>query len=460
MFKCRSPFALKKFIFLRLCVETGPPRRYAIYGRGHKVLPKVRLLQIGDVHLVSNAGNKAFVDDKDTTFPLNLKNIISRSPIKTVFRRIFEIIKEQGVDSVLFMGDLTDYGKLDGYAACSNYIASALQIGSKGLYRDIPVGIVPGNHDINRPLALKPGISTKFTPLVEALTGAGLPALPVRKAIHRSVERDNARIELFLLNSCWGCGEESYIPPEFRSQIAAAMKTVISGPDSDAAIRAYYDRQLDTPAISEETIESVVTKMESLSGAAIPVLVAHHNLLPQRRPRLAPYTELINGGALRGALGELGRPVIYLHGHIHEDPVEVLQLPGGFPVVSISAPDIPKGFNLVDILFGENTVPLACHITPYRVDKSGILKRETAISIALNNGRKRSSDRNTGIIYGKVLEAGQIYWPELTKHFLDESNGLDEQRLTIIVEQLQAEGSITIDNYDLSPTHWILRAEK
>ncbi|WP_181182999.1 metallophosphoesterase [Mesorhizobium sp. B3-2-1] len=450
---------MKEVPGLVLTLQLTDKNATAFFGRGYKVLPKIRLLQIGDVHLVSNAGNKAFVDDKDTTFPLNLKNIISRSPIKTVFRRIFEIIKDQGVDAVLFMGDLTDYGKLDGYAACANYIASALQIGSKGLFRDIPVGIVPGNHDINRSLALKPGMSTKFTPLVEALIGAGLPALPINKAMHRSLEKENARIELFLINSCWGCGEESYIPPEFRIQIAKAIQTVMDGPQSASAIRAYYDRQLDTPAISEETIESVVTKMESLSGGAIPVLIAHHNLLPQRRPRLAPYTELVNGGALRGALGELGRPVIYLHGHIHEDPVEVLQLPGGFPVVSISAPDIPKGFNLVDILFGENTVPLACHITPYRVDKSGILKRETTISIALNNGRKRSSDRNTGIIYGKILEAGQIYWPELTKQFLSGSD-LDERRLTIIIEQLQAEGSITIDNYDLSPTHWILRAEK
>lgn len=423
------------------------------------MLPRVRLLQIGDVHLISNVGNKAFVDDKDTTFPLNLKNIISRSPIKTVFRRIFEIIKEQDIDAVLFMGDLTDYGKLEGYTAGASYIASALQIGSKGLFRDIPVGIVPGNHDINRALALKPGISTKFAPLVEALVGAGLPALPINKAIHRSLEKENARVELFLLNSCWGCGEESYIPPEFRIQIAEAIKAVMTGTDSEAAIRAYYDRQLDTPAISEEMIESVVRKMETLPGSAIPVLVAHHNLLPQRRPRLAPYTELVNGGALRGALGELGRPAIYLHGHIHEDPVKVLQFPGGFPVVSISAPDIPKGFNLVDILFGENTVPLACHITPYRVDKSGILKRETTISIALNNGRKRSSDRNTGIIYGRVLEVGQMYWPELTKQFLDNASGLDERRLMIIVEELQAEGGITIDNYDLSPTHWILRAE-
>lgn len=107
------------------------------------MLPKIRLLQIGDIHLVSNAGNKAFVDDKDTTFPLNLKNIISRSPIKTVFRRIFEIIKEQDIDAVLFMGDLTDYGKLDGYAACANYIASALQIGSNGLFAISRSGLFP-----------------------------------------------------------------------------------------------------------------------------------------------------------------------------------------------------------------------------------------------------------------------------------------------------------------------------
>jgi hypothetical protein len=428
-----------------------------VLGEGHKVLPRVRLLQIGDVHLISNAGKNAFVDDKDTTFPLNLKNIISRSPIKTVFRRIFEIIKEQDVDAVLFMGDLTDYGKLEGYAACANYIASALQIGSKGLFRNIPVGIVPGNHDINRALALKPGMRTKFLPLVDALIGAGLPSLPVTKAIHRSLERDNARIELFLLNSCWGCGEESYIPPEFRTELTKAIWTVLNGKNPDTAMRAYYDRQLDTPAISEETIESVVTKMEALTGSAMPVLVAHHNLFPQRRPRLAPYTELVNGGALRGALGEIGRPALYLHGHIHEDPVEVLTLPGGFPVVSISAPDIPKGFNLVDILFGENTVPLACHVIPYRIDRSGILKRETIISVGL--GRKRSSNRNTGMIYGKLLEVGQMYWPQLSELFLNNANGLDERLLTIIIEELQAEGSITIDNYELSPTHWIIRAE-
>ena len=61
------------------------------------------------------------------------------------------------------------------------------------------------------------------------------------------------------------------------------------------------------------------------------VIVAHHNLLPQRLPRLAPYTELVNGGALRASLGELGKPVLYLHGHIHEDPIEILRSPGGAP---------------------------------------------------------------------------------------------------------------------------------
>lgn len=132
------------------------------------MLAKIRLLQIGDIHLVSNASSEAFVDDKDTTFPLNLKNIISRNPLKTVFRRIYEIIENDDIDCVLIMGDLTDYGKLDGYAACAKYLASALQIGSKGIHHNLPVGIVPGNHDIDRGLAKDPGSNTKFAPLLQA----------------------------------------------------------------------------------------------------------------------------------------------------------------------------------------------------------------------------------------------------------------------------------------------------
>ncbi|MDN5925528.1 MAG: metallophosphoesterase [Hyphomicrobiales bacterium] len=423
------------------------------------MLPKIRLLQIGDIHLVSNASSKAFVDDKDTTFPFNLKNIISRSPVKTVFRRIYEIIESDDVDCVLLMGDLTDYGKLDGYAACANYIASALQIGNKGIYRKLPVGIVPGNHDIDRVLAKEPGRNTKFTPLVQALAKAGLPPLPVGKPIALTIPKGPSRAELFLLNSCWGCGEEAFIPPEFRTQIAAAIDAAISGPDPETAIRAYYDRQLDTPAISEDSIAAVVKALQGGSGSSIAVLVAHHNLLPQRRPRLAPYTELVNGGALRGALSELGRPVIYLHGHIHEDPVEIVQLPTGDRLVSISAPDIPKGFNLVDILFGENSSPLACRVTPFRMDKSGILKQEATVSIALNNGRRRSSDRNTGFVYAKILEVGQIYWSEL-KAQAEQAPGIaSEERLVAIVEELFAERSIVIDNYDLEPKSWILRGE-
>ncbi|WP_064682829.1 metallophosphoesterase family protein [Rhizobium bangladeshense] len=423
------------------------------------MLAKIRLLQIGDIHLVSNASSEAFLDDKDTTFPFNLKNIISRNPLKTVFRRIYEIIEHGDVDCVLIMGDLTDYGKLDGYAACAKYLASALQIGSKGIHHDLPVGIVPGNHDIDRGLAKDPGSNTKFAPLLQALAEAGLPPLPVVKPIPVTVPKGPSRAEIFLLNSCWGCGEEAFIPPEFRTQIAAAIEAVITGPDADGAIKAYYDRQLDTPAIAEDSIAAVVQALEGTPGSAIAVLVAHHNLLPQRRTRLAPYTELVNGGALRGALGELGRPVVYLHGHIHEDPVEVVQLPNGAPLVSISAPDIPKGFNLVDILFGENSLPLACHVTPFRMDKSGLLKRETTISISLNNGRRRSSDRSTGFVFAKIVEAGQIYWPELKALVENASLDLSDERLTTIVEELFAEKSIDIGNYDLEQKNWILRGE-
>lgn len=70
------------------------------------------------------------------------------------------------------------------------------------------------------------------------------------------------------------------------------------------------------------------------------------------------------------------------------------------------------------------------------MDKSGLLKRETPISISLSNGRRRSSDRNTGFVYAKIVEAGQIYWPELKALVENASPNLSDERLTTIVEEL------------------------
>lgn len=78
----------------------------------------------------------------------------------------------------------------------------------------------------------------------------------------------------------------------------------------------------------------------------------------QRMTRLAPYTELVNSGAVRASLMEAGRPILYLHGHIHTDPVEVLSVPGGDALVCISAPAAEDGFNIIEVVFTRSGKPL------------------------------------------------------------------------------------------------------
>src|SRR5689334_18969526 len=131
-------------------------------GEACPLLSKVRLIQIGDIHLPSAGRSGVMLDDKDARFPSDLKKIISNTPIKQVFRKVYELTESGQIAALVFMGDLTDFGKIDGYIACAKYIATALQIGTKGQNAKMPVGIIPGNHDINRALAKEASFTAKF----------------------------------------------------------------------------------------------------------------------------------------------------------------------------------------------------------------------------------------------------------------------------------------------------------
>src|SRR3546814_8727138 len=124
--------------------------------------PRVRLLQIGDLHLPTAARTERTVDQKDRTFSVELRNVISRQPIKTVFKRIYRMCEDKNVDGILLMGDMTDFGKLDGYKAGLAYVANALQLGGTRRNASTFCGIVPSNHAIDRALAKKPSMLAKI----------------------------------------------------------------------------------------------------------------------------------------------------------------------------------------------------------------------------------------------------------------------------------------------------------
>lgn len=361
------------------------------------------------------------------------------------------------IDAILLMGDMTDFGKLDGYKAGLDYIANALQLGTGRPNQSIFCGIVPGNHDIDRELAKQPSLTAKFAPLNAALSAAGLGQIPVDKSIVGHVGPTDAQCAIILMNSCCGCGAVEYIPAEFRDTVGPAIEAAIAKGDPKV-LSAYYDRQFDTPAFSDTSISDLVEVASKLPQEQQLVVVAHHNLLPQRLTRLAPYTELVNSGAVRASLMEARRPILYLHGHIHTDPVEVLSIPGGDALVCVSAPAAEAGFNLIEIVFTRSGNPLVGHIWPWTFDQSAILRQGERLTVPLIGKRRRSLDNGLAQVYSYLLGARQCYWSDLLrecgKHFTTDI----EEQLQECVELLMADQSIIVENYSAKPNSWILEA--
>lgn len=422
------------------------------------MLPRVKILQIGDIHLPSAASSKLHVDSKDERFPVELKGVIAAHPIKSVFREIYRILEHGDISAALFMGDLTDIGDLKGYQACVQYVSRALELGPDGAFAALPVGFLPGNHDIDRSLAKLPGLTTKFDPLVAALSAEGLVNIPVLKPLWLEVSSGNAKTRIALLNSCWGCGSNEFVPEEFREGVIAAIDAALAGGKSERAVRAYYDRQFDTPAFNEGCINEIASSSETLGGDLL-IVCAHHNLLPQRLPRLAPYTELVNSGALRATLAELGRPIVYLHGHIHEDPVEIVHVPGGDPLVCISAPEASAGFNILEMVSTQQGLPLSCRITQWRFNRGGQLRPQKPVTISLVGNRRRSASGALSQIYSSLLKTGEIYWADMMEIGKDIFTNDVEEQLGEALELLAADGRVTIENHDLDRPNWIVGAK-
>lgn len=419
------------------------------------MLPRLRVLQVGDVHYPSASKANRSVDDKDAKFPSVLKSSVSALPLKAVVKRIHAELSSGRIDALLFMGDLTDQGNLVGFETCAAYLMDALELGPGAQFANVPTGFVPGNHDIDRKLAISQGITGKFAPLAAAMAKVGASRFPTSEPISFAVNRDAAAATVHLLNSCWGCGEPENIPEEFRVAIKAAIDQVITGDPRAAA--TYYDRQLDTPAFDADTIATVAGAVAEGPATALPILVAHHNLLPQRTPRLAPYTELVNSGALRAALIESNRPCLYLHGHIHEDPVEIVSVSQAAPLVIVSAPEASQGFNIIEIIFMQSGLPLGCEIIPFRFE-AGVIKRLAPIPVSLIGGRRRSSDRRLVKLYARILDGGESYWSDVMTYARSIDASFTEEDVIEILELLNSDGSTIIENRDLPARDWIVRA--
>lgn len=369
----------------------------------------IRLLQLGDIHFPDAKAAAQAVDNKDAGIPSNLVQAISFNGLEQVIREILRV--REGANQplgLLLCGDLTTGGDVAGYEDCLKYLAKSLEIDDASVWPDASLHAVPGNHDVDRsttdPAATD--LFAKFESAQAAWDRLRPNIFEPRDARTTSLSKSTFGIRVISLNSCLGCGEWRSrllptLPTELLEQIEPYFKEQQETP------YGFFER-LDTPAFHEKAIDKVNAEIKQTETHCACVVLSHHNILPQRTPRIDVYTEVINAGLIRGQLLALERPVIYCHGHIHSDPIEIVrgvnQSRAGM-LVCISAPMLSDGFNILDIAFSQSCSPLGVTVRRYRDSGGGVFTWSPSVRIPFYSTAEAATQ---GIISDEMSETLRI----------------------------------------------------
>jgi hypothetical protein len=279
------------------------------------LLDSVSVIQMSDVHYPDTSERS--VDWKDKGFPLTLGTAISVHPLQTVLRELLNVVgaKKDSLAALLFCGDLTSEGDLEGYQRCLEHLDQALQLSQSAVWSKNQIHAVPGNHDVSRRACGSVNLLSKFEPLIMAWDGLGGRKFTDRVR-HEQITTNGCSLDVLSLNSCIGCGEVRFMPAKVRGDLHDLITT---GPDQDLQWE-----QLDTPAFFEDDVDAVARKIDELPGHSLAIVLSHHNLLPQALPRIEIYAEAVNAGLARSRFSRCKHPIIYCHGHVHETPIEVV----------------------------------------------------------------------------------------------------------------------------------------
>ena len=337
-----------------------------------------KLLLIGDIHFPDVKSALQSADYKDKAYPQSLAELTVPNRLSNVAREVAHLHDtDKSIAALLLCGDLTSRGDLQGYKDCVAYLNKVLQVSTDGIWSDNQVHIVPGNHDVDRKLCESAkSVFDKFIPLITAWQGPQARSLTVKTIRETSVGKADFGFAIFSLNSCVGCGEKRYLPEQIREELSALLEKELKA-DTPKSFQLVGE-QLDTPAFVASDMTTLVERIQEADSTRLAIVLAHHNILPQAEPRIDLYTDAINSGLVRSRLLNCPHPVVYCHGHLHTDTIEVITTPGSdAPLISISIPRFTDGFDLMETHFGNRGLPLGCTIHRYRIqDDGGIIKVE------------------------------------------------------------------------------------
>jgi calcineurin-like phosphoesterase family protein len=422
----------------------------------------LRILQIGDLHY--DPENKSFLDQKDSAFSKHLSSMISTSPVEDSLRSIITNAEKKDCDAIVVMGDIGDKGKKNLYREGVHFLLDAM---TENPILKERIVVLPGNHDVNRDDALI-GITEKFKHIAVALQEVGLSSVDLQRPTVRLLSRGNCGALLFALNSCIGCGERRFLPErigeKIQTLITEALQSTSPPQPFDSQqfpdmLTQYYE-QLDTPAFDAKAIDELFSRAaeSTVQESSVFIVASHHNLLPQAQPRIAPYSELINGGQFRNHLLQLNRPVIYLHGHVHSEIIEIVQQPSNpqSMILCISAPLVNTGYNIIEIMFNEEGAAFGCRVVQYRMSDGGkIVEQPEHLKVPFYRTIEQAMNALNGKIMAYVFsQRGPAYWPDLLKHLRESDSELTEETLRDAIRELSWNRYLVLRNESQQHKLW------
>ncbi len=412
------------------------------------------VLHVGDLHFDDLRAAAADVDTKDPGFAKSLLTAISGAPLQAVMKPMVE--QADQADAVLFVGDLSSYGDLGVYEEAVNYLNTAFVLPDRKL--EILHAVV-GNHDVDRGL-VQPGartraeLLTKFDPLTVAWNNHAVPILAPNDVRRSAITNGRVGLEIFSMNSCVGCGE-------FRDRVfdqALEKELTEKAVRGDKAARDTLFEQLDSPAFFDDHISEVTARLREMSAQHVPVVLAHHNVLPQFQPRLQIYSEMVNSGWARARLAGCGRPVLYLHGHIHDDPIEVVEQhhPHRGRMIAVSAPQVRDGFNVITVSFSQRELPLGVTIRPWRVSHNEV-REEAPIRISLRRPNQENHEAMPEVL-AVMAKASQTRYSGFMKLYrADFGEDRSEEEIREALVEGDWAGLLAVDDLDENHTQWTIR---
>jgi hypothetical protein len=171
------------------------------------------------------------------------------------------------------------------------------------------------------------------------------------------------------------------------------------------------------------------------------------------------YTEVINAGLIRAQLLTLERPVIYCHGHIHSDPIEIVrgvQQSRTGMLVCISAPVLSDGFNVLDIAFSRSCCPLGVTVRRCRDSGGGVFTWSPDVRIPFYSTAEAATE---GIINNDVSETLRTLAarPALTMRFkecVDALRPKQKDTTEALLSEAEWLGYLRIRNRDQASEFW------